>query len=61
MIRGIFEILIFRDFLGGSAAQLPKNAIFSDFGCRKIGKNRNIKISSDHFLQMPNRIMHAKF
>ena len=61
MIRGIFEILIFRDFLGGSAAQSPKKRYFSDFGCRKIGKNRNIKISSDHFLQIPTRIMYADF
>ena len=61
MIVGIFEILIFRDFFGGSAAQSLKNGIFWDFGYRKIGKNQNIKISHDHFLRIPTRIMYAIF
>ena len=44
-----FKFWFFAIFWGGSAAQSLKNAIFWDFGCRKIGKNRNIKIPHDNF------------
>ena len=43
MIRGIFEILIFRVFLGGSAAQSPKKPNF--FPISAAVKSAKIKIS----------------
>ena len=43
------------------AVDYLKKGIFWDFGCRKIGKNRNIKISRVNFLRIPTRIMHADF
>ena len=61
LTREFLKFWFFAILLGGSAAQSPKNVIFSDFGCRKIGKNRNIKISRVNFLRIPTRIMHANF
>ena len=43
MIVGIFEILIFRDFLGGSAAQSPKKTPF--FPISAAVKSAKIEIS----------------
>ena len=62
MIVGIFEIFIVRDFFGQFGCSVAKNRhFFLDFGSRKIGKNRNIKIPHDCFLCIPTRIMYANF
>ena len=58
------EILIFRFLPILRQPKSEKMVFFSDWAAeppKKIAKNQNFKISSDHFVELYLRIKHAKF